>query len=200
MMKAHQLFCIQSGQGVRAAFGVDELNLSYGRRKHLHDGSDLAAYKAVFRQITEQCDNREKFEIRHRVLTSKHKTGNESWCSLANADQPAAPNDCASCFATHPKVYGVASAVPIRNPGQCILTDCRTGKRCPKLLRVGGSHSESGEEDACFVLTVRMLRVQAIACKLFDRDNGCFTVRQVHLFLDKGSLLCTWFLPPRHFC
>jgi hypothetical protein len=58
VMKAHELFRLQGNHRVSAPLIIAELDFIHSGRPALHNGPDLAANQTVFRQISQEGDNR----------------------------------------------------------------------------------------------------------------------------------------------
>jgi len=57
VMKAHELFRLQGNHRVCAPLIITELNFVHSGRPTLHNGPDLAADQAVFREVLQKGDN-----------------------------------------------------------------------------------------------------------------------------------------------
>lgn len=66
VMKAQQLFGLQSHHRVCAPVVITELNFVHSRHPAFHNGPDLAANQTVFREVLQEGDDRTCRDFVHR--------------------------------------------------------------------------------------------------------------------------------------
>ena len=101
-------------------------------------------------------------------------------------NDPQAPHDAFPTGTLHFKVYHepLAECIVFTNAGF-------TGRRCGeqsllKFIRMCFCYSQYFGEYSRFVLSARMLRIETIVQKLFERYDGSFTVWDAHRISPSG--------------